>query len=67
MILPSDFSCEGRVSLDFTRSGVLMPTAAGVVTTVEKESEYILAHTGPRELDGNPWRGVGWGVGFVPS
>ena len=26
-----------------------MPTAAGVV--VERGSEYILAHTGPRELD----------------
>jgi len=26
---------------------------AGVV--VEKVSGYILAHTGPRELDGRPW------------
>jgi len=37
-----------------------MPTAAGVV--VEKESEYILAHTGPRELEVRPqgrvWVGV---------
>jgi len=29
-----------------------MPAAAGVVD--EKRSEYILAHTGPRELDGLP-------------
>jgi len=35
-----------------------MPAAAGVVD--EKGSEYILAHTGPRELDGHPlvWVGV---------
>jgi len=36
-----------------------MPAAAGVVD--EKGSEYILAHTVPRELDGHPigvWVGV---------
>ena len=48
------FSCEGRVSLHFTQSGVSMTATAGVVD--EKGSEYILAHTGPRELDGHPLR-----------
>jgi len=52
MSLPADSSCEGRVSLHFTQLGVSMPAAAGVVD--EKGSEYILAHTGPRELDGHP-------------
>ena len=36
-----------------------MSMSAGVA--VEKKSEYILAHTGPRELDGRrqgPWIGV---------
>jgi len=37
-----------------------MPTAAGVV--VEKGSEYISAHTGPRELDGHLLGGVWVGV-----
>jgi len=60
MSLPVDSSCEGRVSLHFTQSGLSIPTAAGVV--VERGSEYILAHTGPRELDGHP---LGWvGVWF---
>jgi len=39
-----------------------MPAAAGVVG--EKGSEYILTHTGPRELDGNPLGGVWVGVWF---
>jgi len=42
-----------------------MPAAAGVV--VEKGSEYILAHIGPRELDGHPLGGYGLGFGAVPS
>ena len=37
-----------------------MPATAGVVD--EKGSEYILAHTGPRELDGHPLVGVGRGL-----
>jgi len=37
-----------------------MPTPAGVV--VDKGSEYILAHTGPRELDGNPLEDCGRGL-----
>jgi len=41
-----------------------MPAAAGVVD--EKGSEYILAHTGPRELDGHPLGGCGW-FGLVPG
>ena len=51
MSLPADSSCEGLVSLHFTQPGLSMPAAAGVVD--EKGSEYILAHTGPRELDGH--------------
>ena len=46
MSLPADSSCEGRVSLHFTRSRFSMPATAGVVD--EKGSEYILAHTGLR-------------------
>ena len=65
MSLPADFSCEGRVSLHFTQSGISIPTTAGVV--VEKGSEYILAHTGPRELDGRPLGGCGSGFGLVPG
>jgi len=42
-----------------------MPAAAGVVD--EKESKYILANTGPRELDGHPLGGCGLGFGLVPS
>jgi len=61
MSLPADSSCEGRVSLHFTQSGLSMPAAAGVVG--EKGSEYILAHTGPRELDGRPLGGCGSGFG----
>jgi len=33
----------------------------------EKGSEYILAHTGLRELDGHPLRGCGSGFGLVPG
>jgi len=40
-----------------------MPAAAGVVD--EKESEYILAHFGPKELDGHPLGGCGSGFGLV--
>jgi len=65
MSLPADSSCEGRVSLHFTQSGLSMPAAAGVVD--EKGSEYILAHTGPRELDGHPLGGCGSGFGLVPG
>ena len=42
-----------------------MPAAAGIVD--EKGSEYILAHTGPRELDGHPLGGCGSGFGLVPG
>jgi len=42
-----------------------MPTAAGVVD--EKGSKYILAHTGPKELDGHPLGGCGSGFGLVPG
>jgi len=65
MSLPADSSCEGRVSLHFTQSGLSMPAAAGVVD--EKGSEWILAHTGPRELDGHPLGGCGSGFGLVPG
>jgi len=40
-----------------------MPAAAGVV--VERGSEYILATTGPRDLDGHPLGGCGSGFGLV--
>ena len=30
-------------------------------------SKYILAHTGPRELDGHPLGGCGSGFGLVPG
>jgi len=33
----------------------------------ERESEYILAHTGPGELDGHPLGGCGSGFGLVPG
>ena len=49
-------------SLNFTQPGLSMPAAAGVVD--EKGSEYILAHTGPRELDGHPLGGRGSGFWF---
>ena len=65
MSLPANLSCEERVSLHFTQSGLSIPTAAGVV--VERGSEYILAHTGPRELDGHPLGGCGSGFGLVPG
>jgi len=65
MSLPADSSCEGRVSLHFTQSGLSMPAAAGVVD--EKGSEYMLAHTGPRELDRHPLGGCGLGFGLVPG
>ena len=61
MSLPADSSCEGRVSLHFTQPGLSMPAAAGVVD--EKGSEYMLAHTGPRELDGHPLGGARVWVG----
>jgi len=57
MSLPADSSCGGRVSLHFTQPGLSMPAAAGVMD--EKGSEYILVHTGPKELDGHPLGG-GW-------
>ena len=62
MSLPADSSCKERVSLYFMQSGVSIPTAAGVV--VERGSEYKLAHTGPRELDGHPLGGCGSGFWF---
>jgi len=65
MSLPKDSSCEERVSLHFTQSGLSMPAGAGVVD--EKGSEYILAQTGPRELDRHPLRGRGSGFGLVPD
>jgi len=60
MSLPADSS----VSVHFTQSGLLMPAAAGVVD--EKGSGYILAHTGPRELDRHPLGGVGQGLVQFP-
>jgi len=63
MSLPVDSSCEGRVSLHFTQPGLSMPAASGVVD--EKGSEYILTHTGPRELDGHPLGVCGSGFGLV--
>jgi len=65
MSLPTDSSCEGRVSLHFTQLGLSMPAPAGVVD--EKGCEYILAHTGPRELDGHPLGVCGLGFGLVPG
>jgi len=41
------------------------PAAAGVVD--EKGSKYILAHTGPRELDGHPLGGCGSWFSLVPG
>jgi len=58
--LPADSSCEVRFFLHYTQSGLSMPAAAGVV--VEKGSEYIMAHTGLKELDGHPLGGGGSGV-----
>jgi hypothetical protein len=66
MFLPADSSCIGRVSLHFTQTGLSMSMAAAVV--VEKESEYMLAPTGLKELDRPPiglsaskgGRGSGW-------
>jgi len=63
MSLPADSSCEGRVSLHFTQSGLSIPSAAGVV--VDRGSEYILAHTGPRELDGGCGSGFGLVLGYT--
>jgi len=65
MSLPADSSCEGRVSLHFTQSGLSMPAAESVVD--EKGSEYILAHTGPRELDRHSLGGCGSEFGLVPG
>ena len=50
------------VSLHFTRSGLSRLMEADIV--VEKGSEYILAHTGPRELDGRP-QGMVQGIPVV--
>ena len=61
MSLPAD----GRVSLHFTQSGLSIPAVAVVV--VERGSEYILAHTGPRELDMHPLGGCGSGFGLIPG
>jgi len=55
MSLPPDSSCEGRISLHLTQPRLSMPAAAGILD--EKGSEYILAHTGPRELDWHPLGG----------
>ena len=52
---------EGSLS----QSGLSIPTVEDVV--VERGSEYILAHTGPRELDGHPLGGCGSGFGLVPG
>jgi len=41
-----------------------------VVRVRKKEggmTKYILAHTGPRELDGHPLGGCGSGFGLVPG
>jgi len=67
MSLPADSSCEGRVSLHFTQLVLSMPAAAGVVDEKARGSEYILAHTGLRELDGHPLGGCGSGFGLVPG
>ena len=42
--------------------GLSMPAVASVVD--EKGSKYILAHTEPRELDGQPLGGCGSGFGL---
>ena len=54
--LPADSSCEGRVSLHFTQSGLSIPTAAGVVD--ERGSEYIFAERVGRAPPGGVWVGV---------
>jgi len=41
--------------------GFVLPTLAPAGVVAEKGSEYILAHTGPRELDGYPLGGCGSG------
>jgi len=45
------------------RPGLSMPAAAGVVD--EKGSEYMLAHTRPRELDRHPLGRCGSGFHVV--
>ena len=65
MSLPEDSSCEGRISPHFTQSGLSISTAVGI--EVERGSEYILAHTGPKELDGRPLGGFVSGFGLVPG
>ena len=55
---------EGSLSTSRNR-GLSIPAVAGVV--VERGSEYILAHTGPRELDGHPLGVCGSGFGSVPG
>ena len=59
---PKNFTAKNR---HHQQPGLSMPAAAGVVD--EKGSEYILAHTGPRELDGHPLGGCGSGFGLVPG
>ena len=53
------------MTLHFTQSGLSIPTVAGVVD--EKGSEFILAHTGSRELDWHPMGGCGSGFSLVPG
>ena len=66
MSLPGDSSCEGRVSLHFIQPGLSMPAGAGVVD--EKGSEYILVHTGPRDLcQGGVGRGLIYPFGKGPN
>ena len=65
MSLPADSACEGRIFLHFTQPGLSISAAAGVVD--KKGSEYILAHTGPRELDGHPLGGCGSEFDLVPN
>ena len=54
-----------EVSLSTSRNRGYKPAVAGVVD--EKGSEYILAHTGPKELDWHPLGGCGTGFGLVPG
>ena len=49
----------------YLRNKLSIPTAAGVV--VKRGSEYILAHTGLRQLDGHPLGGCGSGFGLIPG
>jgi len=51
MSLPADSSCEERVSLHFTQSGLSMPAAVGVVD--EKGSTGV--HIGPHWAERVGW------------